>query len=88
MNIYKIIGNHPICRYITWTAKGVDELNNKVKELEDAGYEVTVEAVEPTTPTAPPSLLRGPGLHRAFAMIRYGPILLRTLIRFCLRRKQ
>ena len=49
---FRIEGNHPIGRYITWSANGLDELNRKVKELEDCGYEVTVTPEpleEPTT---------------------------------------
>lgn len=42
MQLYRIEGNHPIGRYITWAADGLDDLNKKVKELEDHGYEVTV----------------------------------------------
>lgn len=44
MKQFKIIGNHPIAKYITWTATGLQELDRKVRELEQAGYEVTVES--------------------------------------------
>ena len=47
---FKIEGNHPILRRIDWVSLGVDDLNRKVKELEDAGYEVTVKTVDPNAP--------------------------------------
>lgn len=49
MKTFRIEGNHPIAKYITWSAKGLDELNRKVKELEDHGYEVTVKPLEDST---------------------------------------
>jgi hypothetical protein len=52
MKTFRIEGNHPIARYITWSANGLDELNRKVKELEDHGYEVTVEPLEESTTEA------------------------------------
>jgi hypothetical protein len=42
MQQYCIRGNHPIGRYINWTAEGVQELDKKVHELESIGYEVNV----------------------------------------------
>jgi hypothetical protein len=62
MQQYRIEGNHPIGRYITWTADGLADLNQKVKELEDHGYEVTV------TPGVKPEVkdehLRNKGLQK------------------------
>ena len=43
MKKYIIEGNHPIFKYINWTAVGLKELNQKISELEDAGYEIIVK---------------------------------------------
>lgn len=46
MRTYLIRGNHPIMRYINLHAEGLEELDRKVAELEDIGYEVTTFKVE------------------------------------------
>ena len=43
MNKYIIEGNHPILKYINWTADNVIDLNQKVGELANADYEITIK---------------------------------------------
>ena len=40
---YKVIGNHPIFRYITETYTTEVDAFNRQAELEEVGYEVTIE---------------------------------------------
>ena len=47
--IYRIKGDHPVARYITWTATTQEEMEAMVRELESNGYEVTVQALDELT---------------------------------------
>jgi hypothetical protein len=49
MQRFLIKGNHPVLRYVTWIAEGTDDLNQRYKELQDAGYEIEIE-VAPDVP--------------------------------------
>jgi uncharacterized protein (UPF0128 family) len=40
---YIIEGNHPIFKYINWTADDETKLNEKVNELMHAGYEINIK---------------------------------------------